>query len=293
MTDVFSLLTENIGQYLLYAILIDVFVIAFRICFMLSIGFDCKSKSNKKQAMWMILCFFFPIVAGIIYACTRNKEVVNEQKVCTTCGTPLSESDNFCNNCGNSSFVYAENSNSTKHNKTSKVLFAVSVVLFVVYLVLYILTVVNMTSYILNYDTTDSDYYSDYYDFDYDYETHYGYTLNGKTVYYDKNGNAYDDDDDVLYYDKDNNTYTYDDEDYVFEDGFGDEFDFAYCYVDSDGYFYFDEAGYNGNSDATIYYSGKYDAYVDDDDNIYYYADEVSWDADGNLVDCYEGLPLE
>jgi predicted nucleic acid-binding Zn ribbon protein len=291
LSNAYSTIFDNMEIAFLPIMLMSVLQIAYRILFMLSIGFDCKAKGNKKQAMWMILSFFFPIIVGIVYACTRSKNV-SEQKVCVSCGATLSATDNFCTTCGNSSFTYAENPNSKKQNKTSIILFAITVVCFVAYMVLYVTLVANLTSQVLSdYDNDlDSDYYSDYYD--YDYETHYGYTVNGETVYYDKNGNVYNDDDDVVYYDNDNNTYTYDEDDYCFVNSMNEEFNFIYCFVDTNGYFYYDEAGAKDDENATVFYNDDISKWTDSDGNVYYYADEVSWDVDGNLVDSYDGTQL-
>ncbi len=61
------------------------------------------------------------------------------------------------------------------------------------------------------------------------------------------------------------------------------------CYVDANGYLYFDAAGYENESKSAVYYSAKSDSYVDKDGNIYYQALDVSWDKDGKLVDAYDG----
>lgn len=280
------------------AVLYSVFLIAFRVLFMLSIGFDCKSNKNQKQAMWMVLTFFFPLIAGIVYACTRNKPPVNATKVCGTCGAVIDGSMTFCPHCGNSNFVFSDNTTDmVKHKRTANVLFGVSVGSFVIAVILYCVFAFNIFSVALDDmpDSLDGIDIEDF-DFSYGYNEKYGYTdEKGNTVYYDRLGNAYNESEDVLYYDAHGNVYTYEADEFAFESANDVEHYEDYCYVDADGYFYIDVVAEESDSGMreTISYDENTGYYADKDGNTYYLAYEISWDKDGNLVDSYTGDILE
>lgn len=274
------------------AIIYSIFVLAFRILFMLSIGFDCKAREDKRQTMWMLLCFFFPLVAGIVYSCKRSK-AVPQQRQCHSCGAYVSDTVTFCPNCGTQLMMNNRNNEFEKNQKNSHITFGVSMAALAVAVVLYIVFIFSTMNLAFDgindtFDWIEDDYnYSESFDFD-DWdesEIHYGYELNGTTVYYDKNGKAYYDDDDVLYFDKDGNTYTYDNDDYAFETKNDKELPASYCYVDENGYFYFDSEGYKDDRKSTVFYSAESDCYKDDNGVKYFYAHDVSWDKDGKLVD--------
>lgn len=268
----------------------SVLILIFRIMFMLAIGFDCKARGNKKQTMWMLLTFFFPLVAGIVYACKRDNAPVVQRR-CDNCGTYVNDTAEFCPNCGNH-IMGSPVRDAEKNQRNSYITFGVSIVSLVVAVILYavlIITAVN-TVFDTTYDALNmfenhyNDSFFEQFDDDWDQgEIHYGYSEDGVTVYYDKNGKAYHDEQDVLYYDKDGNTYTYDD--YEFETKDNIELDSCYCYVDENGYFYFDKDGYRDERKSTVSYSAEYDCFLDDNGVKYFFADSVSWDKNGNLVD--------
>lgn len=273
--------------------------LAFSVLFMLSIGYDCKSRNDKKQGMWMALTFFFPLIAGIVYACTRNKKPLAEAtKVCASCGAVIDSSMTFCPVCGQSTFS-DDDSVRKKYKKTSNILFGVSVAVYVVELILCIVLAVSLFTTVFNTfeDVLDnsslSDYDYDYYD-SYSYYENYGYTEDGVTVYYDRLGNVYYESNDVVYYDEQGNTYTYDEDEYSFESE--DDIDYYddYCYVDENGYFCIDMTAVDSlGEEESITFDEDTLYYSDSDGKLYYWACEVSWDKDGNLVDSYTGDALE
>ncbi len=302
-----TILTDSASSVSQFAVIYVVSILvslAFSVLFMLSIGFDCKSRNDKKQGMWMALTFFFPLIAGIVYACTRNKKPTAEAtKVCASCGAVIDSSMTFCPACGQQNTFSDDGSVRKKYKKTSNILFGVSVVVYVVDLILCIVLAVSMFTTV--FDTvedilddsslTDYDYYYDYdYDYDFSYSDHYAYTENGVDVYYDRLGNAYYESDDVVYYDEQGNTYTYDEDEFSFETANDIEYYEDYCYVDENGYFCIDMTAVNSSGEEesitfdedTLYYS-------DSNGKSYYWACEVSWDKDGNLVDSYTGDALE
>ena len=285
--DIMQNIMQMYGVMLIYFVLL----IVFKVLFMLAIGSDCKSIGNQNQAMWMILCFFFPLPAGIVYGCTRNKNNQTYNKICSNCGAFLNPAVHFCPNCGNMNMVFDAPKDSEKNKKTSKTLFGVSVAFYVCAVIAYIIFIFSVLSTAFGTINSTYDYMHSQFE-EFDSNTHYGYTVNDETVYYDREGNIYYEDDDVLYYDKDGATYTYDDNDYSFEAQNGKRYDYAYCYVDEEGYFFFDAAGYENEYDAAINFDESTGYYSDEVGNTYYYADEVSWNSEGVMVDNYLGHPL-
>lgn len=286
--DIIQNVMKMYNIILIYALVL----IIFKVLFMLAIGFDCKSRGDNKQSMWMIFCFFFPLPAGIVYGCTRDRSNPSYNKFCHNCGAVLHPSANFCPNCNNMNLVVNVPKDSEKNKKTSKTFFGVSVAVYVIAVITYMVFISCMVSTYVGAIDSVLDGAMSGLEESFDSGTHFGYTIDGETVYYDREGNIYYDDDDVLYYDKDGATYTYDDDDYWFVGETGARYDYAYCYVDSDGYFIYDAAGYENDYNAVITYDEITDSYYDKDGNIYYYADEVSWNSKGVMVDNYLGHPL-
>ena len=134
------------------------------------------------------------------------------------------------------------------------------------------------------------------------------------TAYYDKEGKAYTDPNEVVIYGKDGEVYTpvfetdvldgifsgENEYEYLsyYADNDGNKYDIYLCYVDEEGYFYFDEdeeifydeanyEEYFGDSEDYIdeeTYRYYYDRYIDYDGNIFYWAEEVSWNEKGEII---------
>lgn len=307
-TDFYTNFVMSYSMLLLYAL----FVLLFRVLMMLAVNFDCKAKGNKNYVVWMILCFFFPIVASIVYACKRDKTDFSPRQ-CKKCGAFVHPDAQLCPVCGD---AVLQRALEEKHSnqKKSHICFGVSIGAFVFAVVTFIITMTSLFGLIFDATTdglkmaddfiNDDGFFDSYdYDFDYDYDydddwsTHYSYDVNGVTTFYDKNGKAYTDEDDIAYYDKSGKVYTYDCDDYVFETNGHIELDEDYCYIDENGFFYFDESGWKDSTKKSVHYSAQYSTdstsvYVDDKGAKYFLAYDVSWDKDGNMVDCYEGQPL-
>lgn len=293
MSDYIKILGSAMGFYVASLLLSAL----FSTLFMLAIGYDCKARNNPNRTVWMVLSFFFPLVVGIIYACTRNNNARPQLKACVTCGARLDASMTFCPNCGNNVFNQSENTIDDALVKKSKTFFGFSVAVYVISIFVSMVMMLNLVSTVFNsFDDLTDDFNFSYDwelgdDNDEEYELHYGYTLKGERVYYDREGNIYYDDDDVIYYDYQGNKYVYDHDDYVFENiATRERLDDLYCYVDFAGYLIFDEAGALLDENAIIRYDEESDCLTDDEHNVYFYADQVSWDCDGNMVDIYGNL---
>lgn len=248
-----------------------VLLIAYRIILALAINLDCRAKNIGARKAFTILTAIFPIIFGITYA-IRRKGLRKEFKVCHACGAKASATANHCPQCASHFLVEYK-------NPKAKSLQAISIALCVVGLICFCANeFVNLPELegVLN-SASDSDYY--------DYEILYDeYPYD---EYYDMKGNAYQNGDDVLLYDRDDNKYQFVDngeDDYYYKSQTtGEEFDSMLCFVDSDGYFYYDE-------DNELNFDGNI-GYTNIDGNIYFYALETTWDPDGSLCDI-NGNPL-
>lgn len=312
----FSLLTGAMSSAII-SMLANIFSILFSVMIMLTIGFDLKVHGKKDRALWMVLSFFFPVIVGIVYLIKRNSYKNNAPKICLNCNTPASPDAVFCTNCGGTNLQSAKNPETDKNEKSRNTTFIIGIVSLVLSVTLSITALAftissfggldellnNVIGYIDddNYDFDfDSDYDFDldnYFDEDYygykDTEiNHYAYTSNGNAVYYDMKGNAYFNSSEVLYYDKNDVAYRYDKADGEFESTVNDdvEINAYYCYIDKDGYLYYDsddllewQDEYDENADE---YSGYY---CDVLGNKYYDVMDVSWNSEGKLVDSYDG----
>lgn len=141
-----SVMAENISYFLIFYL----FSFAFRIIFMLSIGFDCKARKNQKRIMWMILSFISPLIAGIAYACLRNNAPVTLKKTCRSCNAAVNQEYAHCIYCGSSDFNNNEMEISNKNKKISKILFAVSIAAYIAALIICIATMSDIFTEFFN-----------------------------------------------------------------------------------------------------------------------------------------------
>jgi hypothetical protein len=101
-------------------------------------------------------------------------------------------------------------------------------------------------------------------------------------TYYDKNGKAHNDLSELPFYDKDNNAYYYveDLENPYFVDSDNNQYAGLSCFIDSNGYFIYDE-------DGSITISDDGMTATDSNGTVYYPAPTVMWDVDGNAVSAF------
>lgn len=262
----------------------------FSVFITLAIAKDCDAKGIKNKTAWCVLSFFFSPLVAIIYACCRGSAKKKLARHCLTCNTVVTDPNfDLCPNCNSFALQPIMPEDADKKSKSSKTLCIIAIICYVVGYVLSFAGSIGMVQALSAVEDdflVQGDYFDEYYDdmLDTDYDRiHFGYEVDGRTVYYDMKGNAYNDDEDVLYYDRQGNVYELEDSDsiygYKFEDATGVEYDAYYVYVDSEGYFFFDE--------NEIMMIDENENYVDADGNIYYDSLWVSWDAEGNMVDFY------
>lgn len=235
-----------------------------RILIPLSINFDCRARNLAQRRLFTILCIFFPVIMGIVYA-IRRKSLQKAFKVCSKCGSKADPYATNCPKCGGYMLLEYK-------NPKAKMLKTISIVLCVAGALSYCVgEFVGMPSYIDElkdklYDVTEFKKDEMVEDEEYLYEDN--------VLLYDRNGIAYSDYYSIKFYDKDGNVYKIDAESADFADENGKHYPFNNCFVDEDGYFtYFETA-------PQIDDYGKCMV----EDKIYYQADFVSWNYSGGLI---------
>lgn len=298
----FEYMMENVAIFSPIISVLNVLTLIFLILYM---NYTAKYKNHDLSVAWYILGIFFPLPVAIAFAVKSKKFRHENTKVCSQCGDKFPETFTMCSRCL-IDLPELDDPQRMKKKKLGKifgVLFWVVTVIFVVVIGILVATVVDQTLGMI--DGLDSSY-------------RIGITdENGETIYYDREGNTYTDPYAVLIYGKNGEVYTYttitddgtDEDAFYFEntvyvDEEGNEYDPYNCYVDADGYFFYDENyeivwddsdyDYEAEEDFEIdlddllaedeNYRYYQDRYTDGDGNIYYYADEVSWNEKGEII---------
>ncbi len=291
-------LMENVAIFSPIVSLLQILSLVFVILYM---NYTAKYKNHDLSVAWYILAIFFPVPVAIAFAIKSKKFRHENTKVCSQCGDKYPETFSMCSRC----LIDLPELDDPKRMKKKKlgkifaVLFWIVTVATVVTFGFLFATIFEQTMEMLEYDDSLN------------YSYRIGFTdENGETVYYDKEGNTYTDPNEVVIYGIDGEVYTptvkeidnesidgtYEETFYVDENG--EEYDSYLCYVDEEGYFYcdwgeeifYDEANYEeyfGDSEDFINeetYRYYYDRYIDDDGNIYYWAEEVSWNEKGEII---------
>ena len=280
---------------LFFDILILILAALTRVFSILYIVFSCKHYNEDLSVGSCILAVFFPLIAVIIQL-SRKKHFQGEgMKICRQCGEKLPPSFEVCPRCLASLDPYDE-----KKSNSSKTLSTVMLGVFSVSKAVLVISVVLLvgicTKSIL--DTTN-DMVRQY--------QRVSVTVDGKQMYFDKKGNSYENEEDVVLYAKDGTKYIYDADTYCYVSDKNEEFEIDYCYVDSDGWFYYDEDGslicktpdvaddvnedFYSMKDKSIeeYLSGilsldDFRTYYDEKGNRYCAAAVASWNEKGELI---------
>ena len=293
----FEYMMENVAIFSPIISALNVLAIVSVILYM---HYTAKYKNHDLSVAWYILGVFLPLPVAIAFAIKSKKFRHENTKVCSQCGDKYPETFSMCSRCL-IDLPELDDAKRMKKKKLGKIfgaIFALVTVASVVTLGFLVSTVFDLTKGMIE-------------GFDYSYRI--GITdENGETVYYDKEGNTYTDPYAVLLYGRDGEVYTYttlDDvsaeedafyfETQVYVDQDGNEYDPYNCYVDQEGYFFYDEnfeivwddSDYDYEAESEIedflteqnykYYD---DRYVDEDGKLYYYADEVSWNEKGEII---------
>ncbi len=283
--------------------IIGIMTTAFCVLFM---HFSAQHRNHKLGIGWYICGVIFGPWTVLVFLLKRKDFPGPNLKVCPSCGNRCPLSYEVCNRC----LVELPDINTeekAKQKKLSKIFGIGIVVTEIVSIIIGAVMGAAMAKSIFEMAG----------DYDYSvYDEEYRIAVDG--VFYDKKGNSYEKGSDVVLYDAEGRTYTYtveevSDEDgpvfyqseeyYVRDDG---EKYFAYdCYVTSEGWFYCDKAytleyfypdtekmtqeeldayyqlQVNQEGDGYRYY---YEYLTDEKGNIYYNADEASWNEKGELI---------
>lgn len=295
-------MTEFFSTYeVIISLASTVISIIATVLLILNMHYFFKSQSRSISAGYVLGALFFPFITAIVFVCKKNEYRTDNYKICVSCGNKYPKEFVMCDSClvDLPEKNEAESAHYIKLHKRCQAGFWVVFVLSAIMSVAYIASV---TSSIIG-------------DFDDVWSLRISVeNADGQKVFYDKKGNEYENEDDVIIYDKDGNEYVYKIieevcEDVVTEDGETTEEPWTYdeyyyidqngekyisylCYVDEDGYFYFDEKDKLdiGYDEEEFYYddveSYKYYNYpmIDKEGKHYYSADEASWNAKGELI---------
>lgn len=282
---------------------IGIMTTAFCVLFM---HFSAQHRNHKLGIGWYICGVIFGPWAVLVFLLKRKDFPGPDLKVCPSCGNRCPLSYEVCNRC----LVELPDINTEEKAKQKKLskLFGIGII---------ITEVVSIVAGAIIGATMAKGIFEMVGDLDYSvYDEEYRIAVDG--VFYDKKGNSYEKGSDVVLYDAEGRTYTYTVEEVTDEDGpiyyQGEEYYvrddgekyFAYdCYVTSEGWFYCDKAytleyfypdtekmtqeeldayyqlQVNQEGDGYRYY---YEYLTDEKGNIYYNADEASWNEKGELI---------
>ncbi len=271
--------------------------ITARIFTLLFMHYSAKHRNHKLSVGWYIFGLLFNLPTLIVFLIKRADFAGPDKKVCWQCNDRFPETFVMCPKCCIDLPVNIEEEK-TKQKKLSRICGIFVIAAYIASFVIAILLGVSFEQF--EYSVFD------------DFEYNYRISIDG--LYYDKMGNSYENETDVLLYSEDGSIYTYTampsevdvlSEDYFFVSEDGQKFEEYNCYVTSEGWFYYDEEGLiteceidtsnmtNEEIDAIFndfiasadegyrYYNY---VYSDADGNIYYLAYEASWNEKGELI---------
>lgn len=243
-----------------------VLLLLFSICIALSVNADCKVHDIKSKSAFTDVAFFFGWIGFIFYMCSRGK-AKRKTKVCSSCknrtegGAPV---------CKGDSFHFEKREDFTVFKQKSKRFLIAAVLFFILFSLFtgYFSVVEKRSDYVMNGVVEIINLVSD-----------------NRFSYYDMKGNRYFSFEDVLYYDRDGNTYV--SENKIDESGkynnvlintvSGEEYSSFLCYIDQDGYLYYDK-------DEKLQYNDRDGMYYDEQGNRYCFIVSAEWDKNGKLT---------
>lgn len=273
---------------IIFSLLCSVLGILFRVFITLAINFDSRSRNLKSTTLFTVLTVFFPLITGIIYACVRNSAEKNK-KECANCHLVVDGAATVCPSCSCPAFSEVIVPDKDKLSKRGVQFFITAAVCWA--LAFVFLIAIGVSGAYLGYDAvkgTDWSQVEDYIDDaldpdenDADDKDDNNSIFEGLT-YYDMLGNSYDNPNDVLFYDREGNTYnciqdTENFETYYVNTNTKEKLPNEKCFVDSEGYFVFDEKGEISLDDNLLTAKDK-------NGNKYCVASVVIWNEDGEMM---------
>ena len=293
---------------MLAAPLLSILEILGRVFTILYMHYAAKYRNHTLSAGWYICGVFFVWITLLVFL-VKKKDFPNpDNKVCQQCGKQFPGSFQVCSECM-IDLPATDDEAKEKDRKKSKG-FGVALIIVYVISVLFgsvygAMLGIQIAEDLMFFNGDELSYYeaSD--------------RLSVNSVFYDKKGNSYENEQDVLLYDENGHVYTY-----VAEEYYDEEYDYTYydefyvredgkkyfaydCYVTEDGWFYCDKGSllelYSPDTSTMTeeelddYYDSLLDEqysayryydypYVDADGNFYYCAYEASWNEKGELI---------
>lgn len=299
---------EQFSSMMTFYPLISIISLATTAFCILFMHFSAQHRNHKLGIGWYICGVLFGPWTVLVFLLKRKDFPGPDLKVCPSCGNRCPVNYEVCNRC----LVELPEINTEEKAKQKKLSKIFGIGIIVTYVVSVIIGAVMAASMAKNIMDIVGNYEN--------YEDYYGYieddrmAVNG--VFYDKKGNSYENEDDVLLYDKEGRTYTYTEEKVTAEEGYeyeeyyyvrddGEKYYEYDCYVTADGWFYCDKGDlleyYEPDTEnmtkeeIDAYYKEQmaldeapykyYNYYlVDKKGNIYYCAYEASWNEKGELI---------
>lgn len=278
------------------SVISGVLTILQKVTAILYINFTAKYKNQDISPGWYIFAFFFPVLAAIVFAVKSKKFRHENTKVCEQCGDKYPETFTMCSRC----LINLPELDDPKHMQKKKLgkIFALILAVVTVLTIMLCASIVKGTIDLSECSESNRIAIE---------------TVAGETFYFDKMGEAYSQPDQVPLYDRDGEVYTRTIKE-IEDDVFGGTYKMALyvdskdndynpynCYVDEDGYFYYDKEMKICWDDSDYDYEDEYeyeledifkdedyryyqDRYVDEEGKIYYYADQASWNHKGELI---------
>ncbi len=263
----------------------------FRVLLTIAVFLDCKAKNIAAKASYTIATFFFPVLAGIIYA-VKRKTAQKAFKICKTCGKRVGAHTNTCPSCGGL-FLAEYKPPKEKLLKTiSIILCVIAVAGEAVYMVIDLPSQIDEVKEMIS-DNADYDgEVENEYDYDDDIE------LGSSELYYDRDGRAYSNESSVLYFSESEESYKYiaeencfintesgnkiqSDDSYVNGEGYFCIIKEGMTHLEDDPYTYTISAGTDGTQPVTVDVT-----FSDEEGNIYYRATEATWNYSGETLIC-------
>ncbi|MBQ6930950.1 MAG: hypothetical protein IJN38_02375 [Clostridia bacterium] len=297
MEEFFNSFDGYFGVLSVLEILVKLFTLLF-------MHYSAKSRNKKLKGSWYVCGVLFSFWTLVVFLIRRSDFPGEEAKHCKLCGEIYLKEAEHCPKCS-VELAESDKAEKQKQKKISRIFFA-------------LLVVTSVTSTVFSFafgeDAVEELLGEEWFDEEMLDESS-RIAVDG--VFYDKTGNSYENENDVLLYDEEGRIYTYtlettqnehdlfpyEEEYYVRDDG---KKYLAYdCYVTQDGWFYCDKAcelemyyvdlSTLSKEELDAYYEENvemaerdykyYDyPYTDEEGNLYYDANEASWNEKGELI---------
>ena len=227
-------LLTSMAVYIPVVAVLEILSVLFSLLFM---HYSAKYRNQKLSAGWYVCGILFGFWTIIVFLIKRKDFPGEDAKVCAQCGDVYLKDAVQCPKCG-TDLPEANADEKKKQKKLSRIFGAAIVVTFIVAVAVGIIFGVVFSEGVIDDKLLDENY---------------RIAVNG--VYYDKMGNSYEDETEVLLYDEEGRIYTYtleevadkeddffsyEEEYYVRDDG--KKYLIYDCYVTQDGWFYCDKA---------------------------------------------------